>query len=181
MNEGLIPKRYAKALYEYASDKGDTARMYELMKNLDRAFAAAPDIQKALANPFVSSPDKSALIAAAAGAKADNPVFVAFTALLARNKRFPLVRQIALAYLDAYRTANNIKVVALQSAAKLDPVSEAKLKNLIAAHLGGSTMEYTSSVNPDLIGGFTVQTGNERLDASVANELKQLRLNLISK
>lgn len=42
-------------------------------------------------------------------------------------------------------------------------------------------MEYMSVVNPDLLGGFTVNIGNEKLDASIANELKQLRLNLLSK
>ena len=41
-------------------------------------------------------------------------------------------------------------------------------------------MEYSSSVDPSLIGGFTVSVGNERIDASISNELKQLRLNLIS-
>ena len=40
-------------------------------------------------------------------------------------------------------------------------------------------MEYVSRVDPDLIGGFTVSIDNERLDASVRNELKQLRLNLL--
>ena len=40
-------------------------------------------------------------------------------------------------------------------------------------------MEYDTHVNPDLIGGFTVSIDNERLDASVKNELKQLRLNLL--
>ena len=40
-------------------------------------------------------------------------------------------------------------------------------------------MEYTYSTDPDLIGGFTVDIDNERLDASVKNELKQLRLKLL--
>ncbi len=121
------------------------------------------------------------MLAAAAAAGSDNAVFARFLALLGQNKRFPLARPIALAYIDAYRKANRIKVVKVQSASDLDADTEAKLKKIIAAHIGGDSMEYTSSVNPALIGGFTVQTGNERLDASVVNELKQLRLNLISK
>ncbi len=35
MNESLIPKRYAKALYEFASDCGNAGSIYTLMKNLD--------------------------------------------------------------------------------------------------------------------------------------------------
>ena len=42
-------------------------------------------------------------------------------------------------------------------------------------------MEYSSRVDRELIGGFVVNIGSERLDASISNELKQLRLNLLSK
>ena len=39
----------------------------------------------------------------------------------------------------------------------------------------------TFATDPDIIGGFTVDIDNERLDASVKNELKQLRLKLLSR
>ena len=42
-------------------------------------------------------------------------------------------------------------------------------------------MEYSSKVDPSLIGGFTVDIDNERLNASVAHELKQLKLSLIKR
>ncbi len=181
MNEGLIPKRYAKAIYEVASAAGTPRRMYDLMNTLAAAFVIEPEIQKALANPFVPATDKKKLLETAAEATADDTEFTNFITLLQRNKRFSSARAIALAFLDVYRKANNIKVVKVCTAAPLDQQAEQRLKNIIAAHLGNATMEYSSAVNPELIGGFTVQTGNERLDASVANELKQLRLNLISK
>ena len=40
-------------------------------------------------------------------------------------------------------------------------------------------MEYSSVVDPSIIGGFTVAIDNDKLDASIANELKQLKLNLL--
>lgn len=181
MNEGLIPRRYAKALYEYTASLGKDERMYALMKSLSAAFEATPQIRKVLANPYVEAADKKKVLATAAGASADDKAFADLLSLLERNRRFDMAQGIALAYEDMYRSAKGIKVVKVQTAAPLDPALEQRLKKIIADHLHGGTMEYTSSVNPDLIGGFTVQTGNERLDASVANELKQLRLNLISK
>ena len=42
-------------------------------------------------------------------------------------------------------------------------------------------MEYGTRVDPDLIGGFTVNIGSEQLDASVRNELKQLGIKLLGK
>lgn len=181
MNQGLIPKRYAKAIYEVAAAGSRQQRMYGLMNNLADAFSLEPEIQKALANPYVAAADKKKLLFTAAGATAQDTEFANFLTLLEKNKRFDSARDIALAYLDAYRTANNIKVVKVCTASPLDPQEEQRLKQIIAAHLGNATMEYSTEVKPELIGGFTVQTGNERLDASVANELNQLRLNLISK
>jgi len=92
-----------------------------------------------------------------------------------------MARAAALAYLDIYRQANNIYPVKVVSAEPLDKEERARLESLIGKHLRGGTVEYDFSVDPSLIGGFTVSIGSERLDASVENELKQLRLRLLSK
>ena len=91
------------------------------------------------------------------------------------------MRGIALAFLDIYRRENHIYVVRVESAAPLAPEEEQRIKRLVQSHIGDGTIEYTAGVNPTLIGGFTVAVGNDRIDASVSNELKQLRLNLLSK
>ena len=41
------------------------------------------------------------------------------------------------------------------------------------------TLEISQTIDPSLIGGFTVKIDDYLLDASVSNELKQLRLNLL--
>ena len=46
-------------------------------------------------------------------------------------------------------------------------------------HVGNGTFEFNYSVDPALIGGFTVTVNSERLDASVASQLKHLRLKLV--
>lgn len=181
MNDGLIPRRYAKALYNFAVEKGDADRIYELMKNLAVSFDNEPALQTVLSNPFVSDADKTTLISTASGATADDTVLVDFLKLLSRNKRLDMARHIARSFMDIYRKERNIYVVEVTSAAPMTESGLERLKKLISAHLKGGTMEFNSNVNPDLIGGFTVTVGNERLDASISNELKQLRLNLLSK
>ena len=113
--------------------------------------------------------------------KDDDSVMADFLTLLTRNGRVDMMRDIALAYLDIYRQENNIHVVKVTSASPMSEADEQRLKSLIEKHLDGATMEYSSAVDPSLIGGFSVEVGNERIDASISNELKQLRLNLLSK
>jgi len=182
MNEGLIPRRYAKALLITAKERGVDADVYEQMKCLESSFISLPELNETLNNPYVSSADKTNLVLVASGVDASkDKVLSDFMKLLHRNGRIGMVRLIAYAYVELYREANRIYSVIVQSASALSSADEARLKNLVEKHLKGGKMEYTLRVNPSLIGGFTVSVGNEKIDASVSNELKQLRLNLLSK
>lgn len=181
MDQGLIPRRYAKALYEFATEKGATERIYSLMKNLSAAFTSLPGLQKALANPFVGNDDKIQLLVTASGASADDTVAADFFKLLVRNRRVDFAHGIALAYLKIYREERNIHLVHIESAATLTSEELQRLEALVKRHIGGDDMELSTSVDPSLIGGFTIAVDNQLLDASLSNELMQLRQNLISK
>lgn len=181
MNEGLLPRRYAKALYEYACEKDCSQSIYTLMKTMVNSFSEMPLLGVTLSNPYVSEHDKMLLLSTASGATDSDKVFVDFLKLLEQNKRLGFSREIAQAYIDIYRDKNNIYEVHVTSAAPMSADEELRLKSMIEKHLKGGVMEYYHGINPDLIGGFTVSVGNERLDASVSNELNQLRLNLLSK
>lgn len=179
MNEGLIPRRYAKALYKAALERGDSEALYAIMQSLLSAFDSGKNLSDVIANPFVSDSDKRALLMTAAGATERDTTFCDFIKLLARNRRTAMAGGIARAYADIYRRANNIYRVEIVSASKLDEAGEERLKRLVQSHLGDAKMEYSNRIDPDIVGGFIIDIDNERLDASIRNELKQLRLNLI--
>lgn len=180
MDQGLIPRRYAKAIYVFASEKGKAKDVYEMMRILTRTFDENPGLQSALANPAISFSDKLALVQTAAGVQsADASVLDDVMKLLEQNRRIDLTRSIALAYLDIYREANHISVVKVTSAAPMPEATMNRLRQLVKRHVGDGEIEFSSAVDPALIGGFTVAVGNERLDASIANELKQMRLSLL--
>lgn len=182
MNDGLIPLRYAKALYMVAKEKKQNSEMYGLMKTIESAFASQPELQQALANPYISDADKQSLLSVAAGiSMQDNSLFNDFLKLLAQNRRLYMAREISSAYIKLYRESNDIYPVSITSASALSQSEQERLQDLIVKHLNGGKMELSTGVDPSLIGGFTVSIGNQRLDASVSNELKQLRLNLIRK
>lgn len=182
MNEGLIPRRYAKALLLVAREKGEEAMMYDVMKTLSESFVQFPSLSETLNNPYVSVADKERLILTAAGlSDGSKQLLEDFVKLLSNNRRIGMMRLISIAYVELYREENHIYSVNIQSASKMSPKDESRLKEMVQKHLKDGKMEYTVSVDPNLIGGFTVSVGNEKLDASISNELKQLRLNLLSK
>ena len=101
MDKGLLPRRYAKALYKFASDKKATADVYALMQRIAGAFALNHDLATVIANPFVPVKEKTNLLSTAAGG--ENPILTDFVKLLVQNNRIDLIRAIALEYIALYR------------------------------------------------------------------------------
>ena len=70
--------------------------------------------------------------------------------------------------------AKQLLPVEVTSAVELDP----ELVGSIGARIGeqtGRTVELTSHVDPDVLGGIVLRVGNFILDASIRNRLEQLR------
>ncbi|MDE5572219.1 MAG: ATP synthase F1 subunit delta [Muribaculaceae bacterium] len=183
MNEGLIPRRYAKALYKVAVEKSTSADMYNNMSTLVTSFAGNSELEPTIANPFIKDEQKIKLLNIAAGddGKTTGYLFDDFLKLLVKNKRIDLIRAIALAYLDIYRKANNIFIVDVTSACQLNAEELERINKAVATQLpAGADIRLNTKIDPELIGGFVINLDNKQLDASVKNELKQLRLKLFT-
>lgn len=181
MDQGLIPARYAKALYLTACETSSETTVYDALKLVVKAFDDQPQLQSTLSNPFVSNSDKIKLLQTAASNSKSDDIYSNFLKLLAENSRLDQMRMIAQAYIKLYRQKKQIYEVKVVSASPLSEDEQIRLRKMISQHLNGGTIEYSAQIDPSLIGGFTVNIGNERIDASISNELKQMRLNLISK
>ena len=86
MDEGLISRRYAKALLKFAQDRGTTDQIYEEVKKFEENFVSHPELQKALLNPVLSAKDKESLLAAAVGV-APGEDYLRFVRLVIHNRR----------------------------------------------------------------------------------------------
>lgn len=94
MNEGLVPRRYAKALYGFALEKGVQERVYTMMKSLVASFAANEGLQPTLANPYLGVADKTGLLMTAASAEKTDAVYADFLKLFRRLALLRLLRAV---------------------------------------------------------------------------------------
>ena len=179
MNGGLIPRRYAKALYKFALQEGIDTKVYDDMKSVVSAFESNPDLNKVLANPFISDEDKKQLLLSAAGQTPDN-AYKGFVRMILENRREMYAYEMALAYRDIYRKANNISRVCVTTAIPMPDDEMNKLMDLVHKSFSGHTLKYSFKVDPDIIGSFVIDVDSVRMDASLSNELEQLRLTLLS-
>lgn len=178
MISGLIPHRYAKALYKYALESKSTERVYKEMKSVITAFTQNPDMEKVMQNPFASAEDKRKLLLTAAGPDASDD-YARFVKLILDHHREDFAMLMAYAYRDIYRRENKISEVKITTAAKLGDEEMQKLRKVVENAFKGYTFEYSYDVDPGLIGGFVIDVDSTRMNASLSNELEQLRLNLL--
>lgn len=179
MDKGLIPRRYAKALYLVCLERKQDNTMYGVMQTLCESFAGEPKLDSTLANPYVSDADKLMLINQAAG----NPgldSFTDFLKLLAQNRRLDLIWAIARSFVDQYRVANHIYKVHITSAAPLNDEVRRRIDSLVQTNIGEGTYEYSYSIVPALIGGFQVTVGSKKLDSTVKSQLDNLKRSLLT-
>ncbi len=179
MNTGMIPSRYAKALYGYTEEKSVTERVYGEMQQLAASFAAEPALRHALDNPVLSAEQKSTLVYNAAGGDPSDEL-KRFVQLVLRHKRMQLLHRMALDYLSLYRQAHNISTGELQTAVAVDEATELRLKEWIVSRTHG-TVELRTLVRPEILGGFIFEMNSTRLDASIATQLREIRKQFIER
>ena len=179
MDNGLIPNRYAKALYKFAMEHSTAAAVYEEMKNVINSFQENPRLSKVLANPFVGNSEKYELLKAAAGDKVEDG-YLGFVKLILEKRREEYALQMALAYRDIYRKENKISQVRIITAIRLPEAEMKQLRTLVSDSFKDTKLEFSEQINPEIIGGFIIDVDDSRMDASISNEIEQLRLNLLS-
>ncbi|MBP5497903.1 MAG: ATP synthase F1 subunit delta, partial [Muribaculaceae bacterium] len=103
-----------------------------------------------------------------------------FIYLIIQNNRTPLLRKIALAYVKLYRQQHNIAKVEIETASPLSKEELDRIVGVVKKKLSDVELEISHEINQSLIGGFKVRVDSILLDASIKNELQNLRLKLLS-
>ncbi len=100
-----------------------------------------------------------------------------FIHLITKNRREYLLAAIAESYLKILKEQNGITEVTLTSASPLDEATKTLILSKIKS-LTKDKVEVIDKVDESLIGGFTIQIEDQKVDASVANQLRIIKQRL---
>ncbi len=178
MNVGMVSKRYAKALLEYAIAQKAEDKIYSEMKLLAKQFANVSELCMAMDNPTLTIQDKLNLIKAAVGAKPSD-VYVRFIELVISHKREVYLQSIALCYADLYNDSKHINTGKLVTASPVDKDVVQKMKALVQKIKPGD-LDFEVEVDPDIEGGFVLYVDTYRYDASIKTQLNKIRQQLLT-
>jgi F-type H+-transporting ATPase subunit delta len=167
-----IAEVYARSLFEVATehDKLDVVR--EQLGQFADALSETRELQTFFFSPYFSTEEKKDGLAKAV-TDADETVFN-FLELLLENHRMPVIFRVRREYDRLWEEANRLLPVQITSAVELDPSVAERIGEEIGRQTG-RTVELTSNVDPEVLGGIVVRVGNSILDASIRTRLENLR------
>ncbi|OKO96682.1 ATP synthase delta chain [Geobacillus proteiniphilus] len=177
MNQEVIAKRYASALFQIALEQGQLDRIEEDVRAVRQALAENGEFLSLLSYPKLSLDQKKALIREAF-AGVSTPVQNTLLLLLERH-RFGLVPELAEQFLTLANDARGIAKAVAYSARPLTDEERQALSDVFAKKVGKQTLHIENIVDPELIGGVKLRIGNRIYDGSVSGQLERIRRQLI--
>ncbi|MBV8946228.1 MAG: ATP synthase F1 subunit delta, partial [Solirubrobacterales bacterium] len=102
------------------------------------------------------------------------PVLMNFLEALIERHRMPAIFRIKARYEVLWEDERDLLPVVLTSAVELDKSVVGSIGERIGEQTK-RTVELSSIVDPDILGGIVLRVGNVVLDASIRNRLEQLR------
>jgi F-type H+-transporting ATPase subunit delta len=180
MSTYRIASRYAKSLIDLASEQGKLDKVVEDMTFFSEV-CKLPDVALLLKSPVVKGDKKGKVLDAIFSGKID-PLTHSFIEIILRKGREASLAEIAKEVINQYRGIKGISIVEITSAEPLSAETmEAIRKKLIESRLTRGNIQFTTSIDKSLIGGFVISFEDKLYDASVKRQLDLLRNEFSSK
>ncbi len=173
MEIGVISVRYARALLKSATEARLDEQVYGEMQTLAQSYIRVPELRFTIDNPMLAKSHKAKILLTACGGKGVSKLTERFITLVLKEGREKAMQFMANSYVTLYRKQKNITRGRLITATAVSPATENKMRQMVERKTQG-TVEFQTEVNPDIIGGFILEYGTYRMDASVQSQLRNI-------
>jgi ATP synthase F1 delta subunit len=167
-----IAQVYARSLFEVAREQDKLDLLREQLGQFADALQEDRDLQVFFFSPYFSTEEKKEGLKRAV-TNAEPALMNFFEALIERH-RMPAIFRIKARYELLWEDERDLLTVEVTSAVELDKSTVSTIGDRIGEQTK-RTVELSSKVDPDILGGIVLRVGNVILDASIRNRLEQLR------
>ncbi len=175
-----LARVYAQAGLNAAGDPSAQERfMEELNTIVSEVLTKFPALGRVFASALVSNEEKLGIL----DRVFDKNVSVTalnFMKIIAKHGRLGVLRQIIQSANALWQVRRNQVSVKLELAHPVDAALEQEMIDLLGKKLNAKPL-VTIVINPELIAGFVVRTGDRVLDASTRTNLERARLGMIAR
>lgn len=177
MRDETVARSYAETLFELAQRNDALAEYGDAVETVAKLIDEDPRFRTFLDTPRVDDADKKAVIKSAFGAALPKHV-VNFVLVTIDKRRQRLLRSISQQYhalLDAHMGREHVQV---SVARPVDDATQKVIAEKMSAALGKTAIPHIR-VQPEIIGGLIVRTGDTIYDGSVRRRLDGMRRQLL--
>jgi F-type H+-transporting ATPase subunit delta len=170
-------KQYAEALFNVAARSSSEKAVKNSLSIVNSALKASPEFRAFLFSKRITEIQKSTAVKEALGMKC-HPIVSEFIGLVSGQNLVKLFSSIEKSYDKIFADKLNYLSVIAHVSNKLSESESQELKQSLESALGNS-MDLNIKVDPNLIGGIKLRVGNKFMDASIQNQLENMRQSLL--
>lgn len=168
-----VSARYAKALVDLSVERNQLEKVYEDIQGFIN-IAKNREFRNMLQSPIVKSDKKQSIFNAIFEGKVEATTKAFFDIIIKKGRESEL-SDIAASFVEQYKQIKHISTVTLTTAMPASEKMIAAIKAKLEASGIDDNVDLQTEVDADLIGGFVLKFGDKLYDASVANQLQQLK------
>ena len=167
--------RYARAIYEIADEEKLVEEVYNDMIRISKLNRDSFDFKNLLSNSIIDNIDKKKAILSLI--EKNNSITEKLLDLLIHNKRVAIISDISSSFIQLYNKHNNIKEAVVITASPINKNLENQILSQIKTPEAKS-ITLTNLVDSSIIGGFIIQYDGKEYNASIKQNLKNLKTEL---
>ncbi len=172
----LVARVYAETLLRTAEREDALEPVSEGLARVAAAFDGSRRFRRFLEAPQIAADGKRAVVRSAFG-ESVHPLVVRFLELLIERRREPLVGEIHGAWRTLLDRRANRRSATVTTAVPADPDTLAAVRGALE-RATGQEIALEERVDPALLGGLVVRTGDLLMDATIKSRLVVLKQRL---
>lgn len=176
--EGKVARKYARSLLESIppAQMDSTA---QALTSMAETWDECRELRNIILNPTIQRTQKLSLLKdIAKSIDANNSALSNFLCLLADNRRFDSIEEIAIQFQNQLDELKNRLKIAIISASEIERSEKTTLEEGVSKEFAGLA-SITWSVDPKLIGGVVMKSGDRMLDASISGSLERIKTGML--
>jgi F-type H+-transporting ATPase subunit delta len=173
-------RRYAKAVFLLAQQKGEENVWSEELKSVDELLSR-PEVLQILEHPKLGEGDKWKVVEGLVNGQGLSlrPPALNFLKLLIRNQKIHLLPAIRHDFQELLESKKGVLSIRLVTAIELTPEEKEKTRQKLASSLK-KEIRLEEEVHPEILGGAVLQIGDRIVDGSLRTKLQQMRDTLVA-
>jgi F-type H+-transporting ATPase subunit delta len=168
-----VAEPYAEALLDLAVSNDALKETTNDINIVSQFLANSNDLKKFLGNPLITRTAKKTVVKDILGEQIGSST-LKFLLLLVDRNRIQVLESIAQKFLELSYKQESIEIAKITSSIQLSAQQQKEIAEKLKVITGAKQIKLALKVDPQLIGGFTIEIGSKMIDTSIRGQLKQI-------